>query len=73
MLRWVVALIAVSGVPSPIGSFGAASVQACNTACQSAFTDCVLACDGSRPCEQRCQSAVEHCVAGCAKQEGARK
>lgn len=43
-----------------------ASVQQCNTQCQSRMTDCVQACDGQLACELSCKARAESCVRSCA-------
>jgi hypothetical protein len=45
-----------------------ASVQSCNTRCQTAQTDCNLRCDGNIPCIQQCQVAADGCADACLKQ-----
>ena len=42
-----------------------ASVQGCNTRCQSEQTDCALRCDGDIPCIQGCQKIADSCVEKC--------
>jgi len=42
-----------------------ASVQGCNTRCQSEQTDCALRCDGDIPCIQGCQRIADACVEKC--------
>jgi hypothetical protein len=61
----IVALLALLRPGEGRASEVPASVQSCNTQCQSRFTDCVLACDGALPCEQACKTAVTRCVAEC--------
>ena len=41
------------------------AVQRCNTACQSAHTDCILACDGDLDCAKSCHKRTESCVKRC--------
>jgi hypothetical protein len=45
-----------------------ASVQSCNTHCQTAQTDCDLRCDGNIPCINQCQVAADSCAEACLKQ-----
>ncbi|RYZ07927.1 MAG: hypothetical protein EOO73_09505 [Myxococcales bacterium] len=45
-----------------------ASVQSCNTRCQTAQTDCNLRCDGSIPCINQCQVSADSCAESCLKQ-----
>jgi hypothetical protein len=45
-----------------------ASVQSCNTRCQTAQTDCNLRCDGNIPCIGQCQQAADSCADSCLKQ-----
>jgi hypothetical protein len=45
-----------------------ASVQSCNTRCQTAQTDCNLRCDGHIPCIQQCQVTADGCAEACLKQ-----
>jgi hypothetical protein len=61
------AVLALAALPSRAENFapGEASVQGCNTRCQSEFTDCVIACDGARACEQACKTTVARCVETC--------
>ena len=42
-----------------------ASVQSCNTDCQSRMTDCSLACDQSASCIQSCSGEARVCSLGC--------
>ncbi|HWA75132.1 MAG TPA: hypothetical protein VG937_22495 [Polyangiaceae bacterium] len=42
-----------------------ASVQGCNTRCQTEQTDCALRCDGDIPCIQGCQKTADSCVEKC--------
>jgi hypothetical protein len=44
-----------------------ASVQSCNTRCQTAQTDCNLRCDGSIPCISQCQGSADTCADACLK------
>ncbi|HMR79940.1 MAG TPA: hypothetical protein PKD61_32755 [Polyangiaceae bacterium] len=41
------------------------AVQRCNTNCQSAHTDCILACDGDLACAKQCHQTTESCVKRC--------
>ncbi len=45
-----------------------ASVQSCNTRCQTAQTDCNLRCDGNIPCINQCQLSADSCADSCLKQ-----
>jgi hypothetical protein len=45
-----------------------ASVQSCNTRCQTAQTDCNLRCDGHIPCIEQCQVTADGCADSCVKQ-----
>lgn len=45
-----------------------ASVQSCNTRCQTAQTDCNLRCDGNIPCINQCQASADSCAEACLKQ-----
>jgi hypothetical protein len=45
-----------------------ASVQTCNTRCQTAQTDCNLRCDGNIPCINQCQVSADGCADACLKQ-----
>jgi hypothetical protein len=45
-----------------------ASVQSCNTRCQTAQTDCNLRCDGNIPCILQCQASADSCADACLKQ-----
>jgi hypothetical protein len=45
-----------------------ASVQTCNTRCQTAQTDCNLRCDGNIPCINQCQATADSCADACSKQ-----
>jgi hypothetical protein len=45
-----------------------ASVQSCNTRCQTAQTDCDLRCDGNIPCINQCQATADSCAEACLKQ-----
>jgi hypothetical protein len=45
-----------------------ASVQSCNTRCQTAQTDCNLRCDGNIPCISQCQVSADSCAEACLKQ-----
>jgi hypothetical protein len=45
-----------------------ASVQSCNTRCQTAMTECNLRCDGSIPCIKQCQLSADSCADACLKQ-----
>jgi hypothetical protein len=44
-----------------------ASVQSCNTRCQTAQTDCNLRCDGNIPCISQCQTSADTCADVCLK------
>jgi len=45
-----------------------ASVQSCNTRCQTVQTDCNLRCDGNIPCISQCQLSADSCADSCLKQ-----
>ncbi len=51
-----------------IGASANASVQSCNTRCQTAQTDCNLRCDGNIPCINQCQAMADSCADSCLKQ-----
>jgi len=51
-----------------LGATANASVQSCNTRCQTAQTDCNLRCDGNIPCIQQCQVSADSCADACLKQ-----
>ncbi len=51
-----------------LGATANASVQSCNTRCQTAQTDCNLRCDGNIPCINQCQNAADSCADSCLKQ-----
>ncbi|MES1187066.1 MAG: hypothetical protein ABUL60_24840 [Myxococcales bacterium] len=51
-----------------LGATANASVQSCNTRCQTAQTDCNLRCDGSIPCINQCQVSADTCADACLKQ-----
>jgi hypothetical protein len=50
-----------------LGASANASVQSCNTRCQSAQTDCALRCDGKISCIQECQAIADACAEACVK------
>jgi len=62
-IRWLVIGVLVSLTAS-----ASASVQSCNTRCQTAQTDCNLRCDGNIPCIRECQVAADSCADACLKQ-----
>lgn len=63
-MRWaIVAIVASWSV------LATASVQSCNTDCQSEQTDCVLRCDGQLACTEKCQVAADQCVGRCVTPE----
>jgi len=51
-----------------LGASANASVQSCNTRCQTAQTDCNLRCDGNIPCINQCQLSADSCADACLKQ-----
>lgn len=51
-----------------LGASANASVQSCNTRCQTAQTDCNLRCDGNIPCIHQCQASADSCADACLKQ-----
>jgi len=51
-----------------IGATANASVQSCNTRCQTVQTDCNLRCDGNIPCINQCQVSADTCADACLKQ-----
>jgi hypothetical protein len=51
-----------------VGASANASVQSCNTRCQTAQTDCNLRCDGNIPCINQCQASADNCADSCMKQ-----
>jgi hypothetical protein len=51
-----------------LGATANASVQTCNTRCQTAQTDCNLRCDGNIPCINQCQLTADSCADACLKQ-----
>jgi hypothetical protein len=51
-----------------LGASANASVQSCNTRCQTAQTDCNLRCDGDIPCINQCQATADTCAESCLKQ-----
>jgi len=51
-----------------LGASANASVQTCNTRCQTAQTDCNLRCDGDIPCINQCQTGADKCADACLKQ-----
>jgi hypothetical protein len=57
---WIAALVTLSASAN-------ASVQSCNTRCQTAQTDCNLRCDGSIPCISQCQVSADTCADACLK------
>lgn len=56
------------GVLVTLAASANASVQSCNTRCQTAQTDCNLRCDGHIPCIQQCQASADSCAEACVKQ-----
>jgi len=58
---WIVALVTLCASAN-------ASVQSCNTRCQTAQTDCSLRCDGNIPCINQCQVSADSCAEACLKQ-----
>ncbi|HEY6077734.1 MAG TPA: hypothetical protein VIW29_02975 [Polyangiaceae bacterium] len=50
-----------------LGASANASVQSCNSRCQTAQTDCALRCDGNIPCINQCQASADNCADACLK------
>ena len=61
---WLLSPVLLAGLPAatqaqPLG------VQACDTRCQSAETDCDLACDQVAECVEQCRKVSDACVQKC--------
>ncbi|MEZ4226157.1 MAG: hypothetical protein R3B13_34745 [Polyangiaceae bacterium] len=67
MMRALVLLSVLLVPPAP-----QSRVQRCNTACQDAYTECVLACDGNLDCAKSCAERTAACVKRCSEAEPAR-